>query len=348
MFEQFTYEALLEEMLLDTGDDFDTTETSPIYASYAKTATQAASAYRSLERVLELVFMATSEGDYLKMRTAEMDVIAEVATPAIRSGTFNLPPPLDSRFFVDDVYFTVIQSDPPLLECETAGIIGNKIPSGAALLPLETITGLETATLGDVVIAGEEAETDDNLKLRYEERVTDPAASGNAAHYRQWAREVSGVGAVKVFPNWDGPDTVKVVIVDGDFQPASTLLVENVQNYIDPVPGAGQGTAPAGAFVTAESAISVSVNVDATIVITAATTVDTVKAAFSRALTEYMKKLTFQEGVEPVIRLRQVGSLLLDIAGVVDYSGLKINGLEDNLILKDTEAPVVGVVNFVV
>lgn len=347
MFEQYTYESLLQEMLEDTREEFDTSsETSPIYASYAKTATQAANAYRALGRVLELVFVATSEGDYLKMRTAEMDVIAEVATPVVRSGTFNVPPPVDSRFFAEDIYFTVIQSDPPLLECETVGTIGDTLSEGTVLLPLETIQGLETAVLGEVLIPGQEAEEDEALKLRYEERITDPAASGNAAHYRQWAREVSGVGAVKVFVNWDGADTVKVVIVDEEFQPASAELVERAQNYIDPVPGIGEGTAPAGSFVTVDSATSVSADVSAVLELTSETTIETVQAAFTVALADYMKKLTFQEGVEPIIRLRQIGALLLDINGVIDYNNLTINGQNSNLVLGEIEAPVVGQVIF--
>jgi uncharacterized phage protein gp47/JayE len=348
MFEQYTYEALLDEMILTTEDGFDVSETSPLYASYAKTAAQTARAYRSLERVLELVFIATSEGDYLKMKTAEMDVVSEVATPAVRSGTFNVPPPVDSRFFADDLYFIVIQSDPALLECETAGAIGNTIPSGTVLLPLETIDGLQTATLGDAVILGQEAEAPEDLKLRYEERISDPVASGNVAHYRQWAREVNGVGAVKVFSNWSGADTVKVVIVNEDFQPASALLVQQAQTYIDPIQGMGEGQAPAGSFVTVESAAAVTVNISATLVLTTETTPEIVTAAFTTALIAYMKKLTFQEDVDPIIRLKQVGSLLFDIQGVVDYSALLINGLENNLILGNTEAPIVGQVNFIV
>ncbi|WP_309087223.1 baseplate J/gp47 family protein [Domibacillus sp.] len=344
MFEQYTYESLLDEMLLDTKEEFDTTETSLLYASYAKTAARAADAYRALDRVLELVFVATSEGDYLKMRTAEMDVVAEAATPAVRSGTFNVTPPVDSRFFVNDVYFKVIQEEPVLLECETPGTIGNTVPEGSVLLPLETINGLETAILGETLILGQDEEAEEALKLRYEERVTDPVASGNAAHYREWAKEVNGVGAVKVFPNWDGADTVKVVIVDEDLRPASALLVEQAQNYIDPVPGMGEGQAPAGAFVTVTSATALTVNITATVEISSETTLETVKAAFLESLNTYLKKITFQEGIEPVIRSKQVGSLLFNIEGVIDYTNLLINGQTNNVTLTDTQAPVIGTV----
>lgn len=346
MFEQYTYEALLQEMLDNTVAGYDTTETSPLYASYAKTAAQAANAYRALDQVVKLAFITTSEGDYLKMRTAEMDVVAEVATPAVRSGTFNVLPPVDSRFFANDVYFTVIQSDPPLLECEAAGTIGNTLPAGTVLLPLETIQGLETAILGEVMILGQEEEEAEALKLRYEERITDPVSSGNAAHYRKWAREVPGVGAVKVFPNWDGADTVKVVLVDENFQPASAFLIEQAQQYIDPVPGMGEGQAPAGSFVTVAPADTLTINITATLELTAETTKENVQAEFLEALIKYLRGLTFQDEIDPIIRQKQLGSLLFDIPGVIDYNNLIINGSTDNLILSDTQAPVIGQVTF--
>ncbi|WP_046180395.1 baseplate J/gp47 family protein [Domibacillus tundrae] len=346
MFEQYTYETLLQEMIDDTDPVLDLSETSLLYMSYAKTAAKAAEQYRSLNRVLELTFAATSEGEYLKMRTAEMDVVAEVATPAVRSGTFNVAPALDSRFFANDLYFTVIQENPPLLECETVGVIGNTIPTGTVLLPLETIDGLTTAVLGDVMVLGQEAEEDTDLKIRYEERVTDPAASGNVAHYRQWAREVSGVGAVRIFPNWNGADTIRIVIVDAEYRPPTSVLVEQVQHYIDPVPGMGEGAAPAGAFVTVEAAVAFNVAVTAKLELTTETTAALVTEAFTAALKEYLKTLTFQEDVAPIIRYREVGALLLDIAGVVDYDNLLVNGLAVNIPFPQNESPIVGAVTF--
>ena len=62
-------------------------------------------------------------------------------------------------------------------------------------------------------------------------------------------RGVEGVGAVKVFPLWNGRGTVKVVITGPDLTEAPEALVRKVQEYIDPEPGMGKGKAPVGATV---------------------------------------------------------------------------------------------------
>ena len=60
-----------------------------------------------------------------------------------------------------------------------------------------------------------------------------------------WAREKTGVGKSKAFPLWDGPGTVKVVLLDNEMRSPTSSVVESVQQYIDPtMDGMGEGTAP--------------------------------------------------------------------------------------------------------
>lgn len=347
MFDDYTFEALLQEMLDETGPEFDVSETSPIYAAHAMAAAQAAKIYRNLSRVVELGFASTSEDEFLEKRTSEMGVFFIPAVAALRKGLFNVPVPLGSRFFAQDLYFEVVHNEGSIqLQCETPGTIGNTVPVGTELLPLETIQGLESAILGDILIPGSEKETDGSLFVKYQEKVTDPATSGNKAHYREWTRDMDGVGAVKVFANWDGPDTVKVVVVDTNYQPASPELVELVQLDLDPVPGQGEGRAPVGAFVTVSSAIPKVVNVSAKIEVDRSTTAEEVAIQFKIELATYFKTIAFKEDVDPVIRQRIIGSLLVGIPGVIDYNSLLLNSLSENVVLQDEETPVVGQVMF--
>ena len=48
---------------------------------------------------------------------------------------------------------------------------------------------------------GYDAESDADLLERYLEKVSRPNVSGNKYHYIEWAKEVSGVGDVKVIPH---------------------------------------------------------------------------------------------------------------------------------------------------
>ncbi|OCA85220.1 baseplate J/gp47 family protein [Pseudobacillus wudalianchiensis] len=343
MFEQYTSEYLLQEMINETKPEFDTSETSPLYASYAASANQVAKAYRYLNRVLELVFASTSEGEYLEKRTSEMGVFYRSAVAAIRRGDFNISVPIGSRFFVEDVYFVVSDNENGVqLLCEEEGEIGNKFPVGTELLPVESINGLETARLGEIIIPGKERESEESLFVRYQDKVAEPATSGNIGHYKEWVSEFEGVGAVKVFPNWDGPDTVKVVIVDSNFMPAAPELVQSIQAALDPVPGQGEGLAPIAAFITVESAASYTINVSATIEIDSSTTVEEVQKQFEQILATHLKSIAFKEEIDPIVRERVVGSLLVGIPGVIDYSTLLINGQMANITLSESETPVVG------
>ena len=61
------------------------------------------------------------------------------------------------------------------------------------------------------------------MRARFYEKVRLPATSGNAYHYQQWALEVSGVGAAKVFPLDNGPGTVGILVVDNDMSVSEGL-----------------------------------------------------------------------------------------------------------------------------
>ncbi|MGE8079015.1 baseplate J/gp47 family protein [Peribacillus loiseleuriae] len=347
MFEHYSFENILQEMLDEVGQEFDVSETSPIYTSFAASATQVAKVYRFLERVVELGFASTSEDEYLEKRTSELGVFYKPATTSVRRGIFNIPIPIGSRFFVQDLYFAVLSNEEEiLLECETPGVIGNTIPVGTDLLPVENIYGLETAVLGEVLVPGAEKEMDTSLYGRYQKKIAEPATSGNIYHYYEWVGEIDGVGAAKVFPNWDGPDTVKVVIVDNDYYPASNELVRIVQMELDPVPGQGEGKAPVGAFVTAESAVALIVDVSATIEIASSTTIENIQLQFEQNFSSYLKSIAFKDDVDPIVRHRLIGSFLLSIPGVVDYSTLLVNGQIGNIILGDNETPIIGQVIF--
>src|SRR5690625_1980278 len=107
MFERYTYENILQEMIDETKPGFDVSETSPLYASYAMTAMQTAKFFRYLDRVRELGFASTSEDEYLEKRTSEMGILFNPAIASIRKGHFNIRIPIGSRFFVQDLYFVV-------------------------------------------------------------------------------------------------------------------------------------------------------------------------------------------------------------------------------------------------
>ena len=75
---------------------------------------------------------------------------------------------------------------------------------------------------------------------------------GNVADYKERVNAMNGVGGVKVYPVWNGGGTVKLVIINSEFNVPSAELVGQVQTAVDPVQNSGRGVgiAPIGHVVT--------------------------------------------------------------------------------------------------
>ncbi|MGG2952087.1 baseplate J/gp47 family protein [Geobacillus stearothermophilus] len=337
MFEDRTFEKILEEMLNDIPDEFDKREGSIIYLALAPAAAKLSEAYVALDRVLDLVFAETSEGEYLERRTSEIGVFKKRAIKAIREGIFNRPVDVGARFFVDNVYYVVIEAGTSAkLQCEEAGTIGNKPPEGSVLLPLDNIDGLETAILGKILSPGVEEEEDSYLYARYQEKASKPATSGNIYHYLQWAKEVPGIRTAKVFPRWQGKGTVRVVVVGSDGRAPSQEKVTEVFNHI-------ADNMPIDVDLTVDPAIEVPINISADVTLQPGVNVESVESAYSAAIEKLFSGLALTTNT---VRYSQLSSMILDQAGVVDYQNVLINNETSNLILGDDEIAVVGTVTF--
>ncbi|MFN2745838.1 MULTISPECIES: baseplate J/gp47 family protein [unclassified Bacillus (in: firmicutes)] len=344
MFENQTFEEIMERMLDRVSADIDKRENSVIWNALAPAAAELAVSYIWLDQVLNLVYADTAEGEYLDRRAAEAGIARYQASKAIWSGEFtegvSIPP--GTRFFLEDLYFTIREDGK--LECETAGTSGNANLSGQPLLPLDTIPGLEKAVMGTLEIPGREEETDESLYERYLVRVRREAVSANQLHYKQWAEEVEGVGKAKVFPLWNGEGTVKIVITSAKMEPASQALIERVKQYIDPEPGQGEGMAPIGAYATVESAVWKDIQISATIIPATGRTIDDAKQEIEEKIIQLFKENAFKE---TVIRLSQINNIIYESSSVSDYSDVAINGEAKNLQLAETEIPKLGQVTII-
>ncbi|MGG3035909.1 baseplate J/gp47 family protein [Bacillus licheniformis] len=344
MFEDQTFEEIMERMIERVSDEIDKRENSVIWNALAPAAAELALSYIWLDQVLNLVYADTAEGEYLDRRAAEAGLERYRASKAIWSAAFtdgvSVPP--GTRFFLEDLYFTMLEDGK--LECETAGTKGNANFSGRPLLPLDTIPGLEKAVMGSLEIPGRDEETDESLYERYLIRVRREAVSANQLHYKQWAEEVDGVGKAKVFPLWNGEGTVKVVITNAKMEPATDALIERVKQYIDPDPGKGEGMAPIGAYTAVESAVWKDVSISAKIIPESGRTIGEAKQEIAEKITELFKEMAFKESV---IRLSQINNMIYESSSVSDYSEVFINGEAKNLQLTETEIPKLGQVTII-
>lgn len=332
-----TFDVIMERMMDRVPPDLDKREGGIIWNALAPAAAEVTQSYIWMEAMFDLVFADTASGEFLEKRAQEAGIERQPATRAVWQGVFNRTVPIGTRFYLDPLYFVTIEGDQ--LRCETPGEPGNANLNGQTLQALDTIPGLETATMGAQLILARAEETDPELYQRYLVRVRREAVSGNAAHYKTWAESYDGVGRAKVFALWNGPGTVKIVITDSNMQPATPELLNQVKQFIDPVPGRGEGQAPIGAVATIESAVYKVINIQIDVLPTPGRTVDDVRIELRREFERLFNRISFQEST---VRLSQVTNIIFNADSVSDYGDVRLNNAAENLDLADEEIPRLG------
>ncbi|MFR4842429.1 MAG: baseplate J/gp47 family protein [Roseburia inulinivorans] len=219
MFEEMTYEKIMERMLSRVPDALDKREGAIIFDALAPAAFEMSILYTELETALDQTFADTCQGVYLDKRCMERGITRQPATHAIVQGTFK-PTDLDLsglRFNCGDYNYTVkepIGNGVYEMVCETAGSLPNGI--SGQLIPIDYINGLETAEITAILIPGENEESDEDLRSRYFDTLVSQAYGGNITDYKQKTNAIEGVGGVKVTPVWNGGGTVKLTIIASD------------------------------------------------------------------------------------------------------------------------------------
>lgn len=154
---------------------------------------------------------------------------------------------------------------------------------------------------------------------------------------------MDGVGGAQVLPLWNGPGTVKVIIIDAEKLPASPTLVSIVQNYISPSDGTGEGVAPVGPDVSVVAATSVTVNITGTIVRDGSRTIDQIEDDFKAIVSAYIASIAFTDNSN--VQYAKLGAMLLDVPGVDDYTAMQLNGATGNIAVPSGEVAVLGTVS---
>lgn len=351
MFENMSYEGILQRMLDRVPNTFDKREGSIIFDALAPAAMEMMSMYIELERVMTETFADTASREYLIKRTAERGITPYPASRASLKAKItpeNLELTMGSRFSLNDLNYIVtskIEDGFYTVECETEGSIGNKY--FGSLIPIDYIDGLESIEIVELLIPGEDEESTDSIRKRYFETFGSQAFGGNQKDYIQKTNAISGVGSTKVTPTWNGGGTVLLIILDSEFNKASSALVEKVQNEIDPTGDAsGQGIAPIGHVVTVRTVDEVVININTAITFQEGYSFNGAKQEITNAIDTYLLEIrkAWAEENSSVVRISQIETRIMNITGVVDVAGTTINGETSNLVLDSYSIPILGAI----
>lgn len=349
MYENITYESILQRMLDRIPDDMDKREGAVIYDALAPAAVELQLMYIELDTILRDTFASTTtDRDCMVLRAAERGITPGDASAALVKGTMtpaSVNVPVGSRFSCGLLNYIVtekIKAGEYQLQCETSGSEANG--NIGQLIPINYISGLETAQITELLVPGEDEEGLESIRKRYLASFDAEAFGGNKADYIQKCDAIQGVGPVRVTPAWNGGGTVKLTILDSEYHAASSTLLEKVQKTFDPNrDGMGDGLAPIGHVVTVETAEAVEVQVAAILSFKKGYDFDTLQESLKAEIDEYLSELRRSWGETiPVVRISQVESRILSVEGILDVTGTKLNGQEKNLSLTQYQIPTMG------
>ena len=362
-FSGYTRSRIEKDMLDQVDPSLDTRQGSMIQTALGPVAWYLEGLYMTLSQIQQNSNPDTAVGEALELLTAARNINRTQARAAVRQGTFNVEIPAGSQFKTingaDSLVFTsgsLISSSAGSyvyqLTCNTPGSAGNSYTG--ALLPVTAIAGLTSATIGTVITAGTDEETDDSLRSRYFLSFDTPAFGGNISAYRQTILAMDGVGAVQVYPAWNGGGTVLCSILGDDLKPALPATVQEVQNYICPPEDDGSapspngyGMAPIGAAVTITTGTELTLDITCDIEFAESVQngVETYQQEIEQKIQEYIDQVNSDWG-NPLISqsvsypltvyVSRISYAILQISAVVNVTNVKINGSAADIHLTET------------
>lgn len=362
MFENMTYEYLLDRALSYVSKDFDKRQGSVIYDALAPFCAELAQVYIALDIFLNETFADTASRKYLIKRAAEKGLSPDKATYAVviadMTGNFTLEKGI--RFNCDDLnyYYTGIRETTGeyCLRCETAGTAGNL--TYGTLIPIDNVKGLESAEICGIAVSARDEETTEDFRKRYFDSFENQAFGGNRKDYIEKMKALNkdekiynngGIGGVKLYRTPRGGGTVDVFFTNSSNEKPSDVLVGLVQTAVDPTVNKsdGMGFAPIGHSVAVNAVSQSVINFDLIIELDENYTVEDIKQSVQNVIDDYLKSLCecWEDNENIVVYRFTSGAKLLNIGGIKNVNSILLNNSYADIVLDKNGIPVRGDIN---
>ena len=327
MFSNQTYEVIKQRILDNINIDIDKREGSFTSNMVSPLAEELAKAYINMSDILSLGFIDDTFDTYLDKRVSEFGVYRKAGTKAtgeikvegeegaiITNGTL---------IKANDLYFTVLND----IELPTDNILYVEANEVGYKYNLLANTEFELIEKNDKVTSlinetdfknGVDIESDEDLRKRFVKIVNNPSASGNKAHYEEWALEVDGVGRAVIYPLHAGNGTVKVMVIGNDNKPVSEDILENTRLHIEEC-------MPIGVSLTVITPTNLNIVINSSIELKEGYELEEIKVEFEAKLNDYLKTVTNE------LTYAKIYGLLANILGVEDITSLTINNKNTNI-----------------
>ena len=370
-FEDKDYQYFLNLLLDHIPENIDKREGSIIYDAVAPAAMVIGQQSLEMANIIKQTYIKTAQGEFLDYRAVEHGTERYQATnteaKAVvldddRNPLKNVQ--IGDRFASEGdspIFYHVIKINDDFtieLQADEAGSAANAYMG--QILPVTPNGALAWAEIVEITIPARDVETDDHLRERLLNAGDWIAYGGNIADYKKMISTIPDVGAVQVYPIWNGPGTVKLVILDNDLNPASDTLVKKVKDIIDPEDetALGYGLAPIDHRVTVVAPVYKTVDITAKVQIDPQPDAESVRIKIKQAIEDLFKELRKDwSRVDPVVgrgyKLKVYRSKILtkimSVDGVIDAGMPLLNGKDEDVLLeydnKVSELPKLGVIN---
>lgn len=361
MFENMTYENILESLLKRVPSDIDKREGSIIFDALSPVALEVAQMYICADIILNNAFADTAEREYLILRAKERGITPKEATKAILKlvATYNGYDEnisIGDRFSLNGLTYVVTEQmvnettetetvftfngeqmeiNSGLIvpgwwkvQCETDGTEGNRYFGRA--IPINDIDELATAEITELLVPGEDLEDTEDFRERYFEEINADAFGGNRADYKKWLNEFDGVGMVKFVRAPESGGTVGVIITDSENNVPSDELINKVKENLDPAEyeGLGVGIAPIGHVVDVQGAVGRQLSISVEWQLLDDADEDEVYSEGAAIIKTYLCELNknWEDTTSLTVNAFQLMAKLSELNEIVDITSLTIDG----------------------
>lgn len=376
--QKYTYDYILTEALSKVPDNVDKREGSIIRDALSPCCYEAAKHILYLADIIEQTYIETANGLWLDGRVIEGGITRDPATYAKKLGVFKTQLDEPCQISIGQSFSTVgdtilnytavqvyanengdVVPGSYVMQCNTVGSVGNSYIG--RIVPNGYIEKLASAEITTLLYPGEEEESDDSLRERFLANLMKTAFGGNIAQYRQWAKEIPGIGGVQVYPVWAGGGTVKLSIIDTDYNSCSSEFCQTILEKFDPEnsdgeTGLGLGIAPIGHKVTVSTPLPRTINVSGKITLLPGYKLETLMPDIKASLENYLLSLREawensddENNYSVTVYLGRINFAILNVKGVSSAYELKLNKTDTDIKLTETsslqEIPVLGTVS---
>lgn len=337
-----------DRMMVNISEEYDKSKGNFVYDVTKPVAVEFAEQQKKIAKVQEKLDVEKLTGDELTRTVYQRTGISrkpatQATTTVIVSGTAGTAVKVGELVGTGTLLYTVIEEAVlnesgfahVRIQCNEFGQIGN-VPANTIVHFPASINGLVNVYNPDPVVDGYDEETDNDLRERYYDKLQRPGKAGNKYHYREWALEVTGVGDAKVFPRYNGPLSMKVVVIDANKLPATSELIEAVREHIEVEMPFGVDD------LNVKSAEALLINLSVVLSLIPGYTEEVVKINIKKNITKHLKEIAFKTSF---VSYAKIGALIIESEGVLDYQDLLINGSTANVVIPDDGVPVMGGVN---